>query len=188
MKPTWDWQKNYRVWEANRKVFLYPENWIEPELRPSSLPAFQLDRVAKTARAGRTSVLLTSANPATTLLAGRSLAEALGRELYRIDLKRIVSKYIGETEKHIDQVFAAAEPLRAVLLFDEADALFGKRSDTGDSHDQFANQEVSYLLKRMEAFDGLVILTTNSKRCTDEAFLRRFAFVLELTLDPPSKS
>ena len=179
MKPSWDWQKNYRVWEANRKVFLHPENWIEPELRPAPSPAIQLDGVAKTARTGRTSVLLTSANPATTLFVGRNLAATLGRELCRIDLTQIVSKYIGETEKNIDQVFAAAESSPAVLLFDEADALFGKRSETRDSHDRLANQEVSCLLKRIEAFDGLVILATNSKRGIDDALLRRFAFLID---------
>ena len=97
-------------------------------------------------------------------------------------MTHVVSKYIGETEKSLDRVFAAAEPSRVVLLFDEADALFGKRSEVESSHDRFANLEVSYLLKRIEAFDGLVIVATNANRDSVSGFLRRFAFVL----DPPA--
>ena len=89
------------------------------------------------------------------------LADELGLDLYRIDLAAIVSKYIGETEKNLRRVFDAAEASGAVLLFDEADALFGKRSEVKDSHDRYANIEVSYLLQRMEAYRGLAILTTN---------------------------
>ena len=180
MKPSWEWRKNYRVWDANRKVFLYPENWIEPELRPPSRTQVQLDEVTKTARARRTSVLLTSAKPAATLAAGRAMAADLDRELYRIDLTQVVSKYIGETEKNIDRVFAAAEQSQAVLLFDEADALFGKRTGTKDSHDRFANVEVSYLLKRIEAYDGVVMLATNANRDTAATLLSRFAFAVDL--------
>lgn len=180
MKSSWAWQKNYRVWEPNRKVFVYPENWIEPELRPPSRAQFQLEEIARTARTQRTSMLLTSAKPASTLPIGHALAVALGRDLYRTDLTQVVSKYIGETEKNLDLVFAAAEPSRAVLLFDEADALFGKRSETTDSHDRLANAEVSYLLKRIEGFDGLAIVATNANRETVAALLGRFAFAVEL--------
>jgi SpoVK/Ycf46/Vps4 family AAA+-type ATPase len=180
MLPVWEWRKNYRVWEANRQVFLYPENWIEPEFRPSSRTQIELDKVAKVARAKRSSVLLTSAKPAATLLAARTLAAGLSRELYRIDLTQVVSKYIGETEKNIDRVFAAAESSQAVLLFDEADALFGKRSGVKDSHDRFANAEVSYLLKRIEEYDGLVMLASNANRSTAATLLSRFAFVVDL--------
>jgi SpoVK/Ycf46/Vps4 family AAA+-type ATPase len=90
-----------------------------------------------------------------------------------------VSKYIGETEKNLAAVFAEAEQSGAVLLFDEADALFGKRSDVRDSHDRYANVEVSYLLQRIEAFGGLAILTTNARQNIDDAFVRRLRFVLE---------
>jgi SpoVK/Ycf46/Vps4 family AAA+-type ATPase len=90
-----------------------------------------------------------------------------------------VSKYIGETEKNLRRVFDAAQGGSAVLLFDEADALFGKRTEVKDSHDRFANIEVSYLLQRMEAYDGLAILTTNMREALDEAFLRRLRFVVE---------
>ena len=94
-------------------------------------------------------------------------------------LSRVVSKYIGETEKQLDAVFNDAERAGAVLLFDEADALFGKRSEIKDSHDRYANIEVAYLLQRMEAFSGLAILTTNLRRNLDDAFLRRLRFVVE---------
>ena len=91
----------------------------------------------------------------------------------------MVSKYIGETEKNLRRVFDAAEEGGAVLLFDEADALFGKRSEVKDSHDRYANIEVSYLLQRMEAYRGLAILTTNMKSALDTAFLRRIRFVVQ---------
>lgn len=110
-----------------------------------------------------------------------ALAIALERDVQvlRIDLSRVVSKYIGETEKNLAAVFAEAERSGAVLLFDEADALFGKRSDVRDSHDRYANVEVSYLLQRIEAFGGLAILTTNARQNIDEAFLRRLRYVVE---------
>ena len=100
-------------------------------------------------------------------------------DLFRIDLSAVVSKYIGETEKNLRRVFDAAEEGGAVLLFDEADALFGKRSEVKDSHDRYANVEISYLLQRMEAYRGLAILTTNMKEALDPAFLRRLRFVVQ---------
>ena len=111
-------------------------------------------------------------------LAAEILAHELSLDLYRIDLSRVVSKYIGETEKNLRRVFDAAEEGGAVLLFDEADALFGKRSEVRDSHDRYANIEVSYLLQRMEAYRGLAILTTNMRGSLDTAFLRRLRFVV----------
>ena len=112
-------------------------------------------------------------------MAAEVLANALRLDLYRIDLSQVVSKYIGETEKNLRRVFDAAEEGAAVLLFDEADALFGKRSEVKDSHDRYANIEVSYLLQRMEAYRGLAILTTNRKSALDTAFLRRIRFAVE---------
>ena len=111
-------------------------------------------------------------------LAAEVLAEELGLDLYRIDLSSVVSKYIGETEKNLRRVFDAAEDSGAVLLFDEADALFGKRGEVKDSHDRYANIEVSYLLQRMEAYRGLAILTTNLKSALDAAFHRRLRFIV----------
>jgi SpoVK/Ycf46/Vps4 family AAA+-type ATPase len=111
-------------------------------------------------------------------MAAEVLARDLRLDLYRIDLSQVVSKYIGETEKNLRRLFDAAEQGGAVLLFDEADALFGKRTEVKDSHDRFANIEVSYLLQRMEAYRGLAILTTNFKSALDPAFLRRLRFVV----------
>ena len=111
-------------------------------------------------------------------MAAEVLAAELDLDLYRIDLSSVVSKYIGETEKNLRQVFDAADVGGAILLFDEADALFGKRTEVKDSHDRYANIEVSYLLQRMEAYRGLAILTTNLKDGVDPAFLRRLRFVV----------
>ncbi|MFI9173362.1 ATP-binding protein [Streptomyces lincolnensis] len=112
-------------------------------------------------------------------LAAEVMAKELGLDLFVIDLSQVVSKYIGETEKNLRRVFDAAERGGALLLFDEADALFGKRSEVKDSHDRYANLEVSYLLMRMEAYRGLAILTTNMKKALDTAFLRRIRFVVD---------
>jgi SpoVK/Ycf46/Vps4 family AAA+-type ATPase len=112
-------------------------------------------------------------------MAAEVLANSLRLDLYRIDLSQVVSKYIGETEKNLRRVFDAAEDSGAILLFDEADALFGKRSEVKDSHDRYANIEISYLLQRMEAYRGLAVLTTNMKDAIDSAFLRRIRFVVQ---------
>lgn len=112
-------------------------------------------------------------------LAAEVLAGALALDLYRVDLSQVVSKYIGETEKNLRRIFDAAEAGGVVLLFDEADALFGKRSEVKDSHDRYANIEVSYLLQRMENYRGLAILTTNQKSALDPAFLRRLRFIVQ---------
>jgi SpoVK/Ycf46/Vps4 family AAA+-type ATPase len=125
------------------------------------------------------SVLFTGSSGTGKTMAAEVLANDLQLDLYRIDLSQVVSKYIGETEKNLKRVFDAAEEGGAVLLFDEADALFGKRSEVKDSHDRYANIEVSYLLQRMEAYRGLAILTTNMKQALDTAFLRRIRFVVQ---------
>lgn len=111
-------------------------------------------------------------------LAAEAIAHRVGIDLYRIDLSSIVSKYIGETEKNLRRVFDAAEAGGAILLFDEADALFGRRSEVRDSHDRYANLEVSYLLQRIETYRGLAILTTNFKDALDAAFVRRLRFIV----------
>jgi SpoVK/Ycf46/Vps4 family AAA+-type ATPase len=120
-------------------------------------------------------------------MAGEVLANELDLDLYRIDLSSVVSKYIGETEKNLRRVFDAAEEGGAILLFDEADALFGKRSEVKDSHDRYANIEVSYLLQRMESYRGLAILTTNQKNALDPAFLRRLRFVVQFPFPDPEQ-
>jgi hypothetical protein len=112
-------------------------------------------------------------------MAAEAIAADLDLDLYQIDLAGVVSKYIGETEKNLRRIFDAAEDSGAVLLFDEADALFGKRSDVRDSHDRYANVEVSYLLQRMDSYRGLAILTTNMKHAIDAAFVRRLRFIVQ---------
>ena len=111
-------------------------------------------------------------------MAAEVLAREFNLDLYRIDLSAVTSKYIGETEKNLSQIFDAAETGGVVLLFDEADALFGKRTQVKDSHDRHANIEVSYLLQRMEAYQGLAILTTNLRDSLDQAFVRRLRFII----------
>lgn len=118
---------------------------------------------------------------------GKSLTATLlgkqtDRDVYRIDLSKVVSKYIGETEKNLSNIFDRAEHKDWILFFDEADALFGKRTNVKDSHDRYANQEVSYLLQRVEAFNGLVILATNLKSNLDDAFIRRFQSIVHFPL------
>ncbi len=124
--------------------------------------------------------VLFSGSPGTgKTMAAEVIANELQLDLYRIDLSQIVSKYIGETEKNLDRIFTAAESSNAILLFDEADALFGKRSEVKDAHDRYANLEVAYLLQKMEAYDGITILTTNLRQNLDEAFNRRIRFMIE---------
>ena len=120
-------------------------------------------------------------------LAAEVVARELGYDLFRIDLSAIVSKYIGETEKNLDRVFASAENANAVLFFDEADALFGKRSEVKDAHDRYANIEISYLLQKMEQFDGLAILATNLKQNLDDAFVRRLTFSVNFSFPEESE-
>jgi SpoVK/Ycf46/Vps4 family AAA+-type ATPase len=131
--------------------------------------------------------LFTGPNRTGKTLAARVLAHELQLPLYRIDLSIVVSKYIGETEKNLGRVFDAAEDAGATLFFDEADALFGKRSAVKDSHDRYANAEVSYILRRIEEFDGLTILATNRKEKLDSAFLRKFQFIIPIPLSNTSR-
>ena len=120
-------------------------------------------------------------------MAAEVIANDLRLNLYRIDLSAVVSKYIGETEKNLRRLFDAAEQGGAILFFDEADALFGKRSEVKDSHDRYANIEINYLLQRMEAFSGLAILATNMKTALDPAFLRRLRFVVNFQFPGPKE-
>ncbi|MBE9182076.1 ATP-binding protein [Oculatella sp. LEGE 06141] len=133
------------------------------------------------------SALFAGASGTGKTLAAEVLAHELRLDLYRVDLSSVVSKYIGETEKNLRRVFDAAEDGGVILLFDEADALFGKRSEVKDSRDRYANIEVSYLLQRMECYPGLAILTTNLKSAIDTAFLRRIRFVVQFPFPDASQ-
>ena len=133
--------------------------------------------------------LLISPDSAAGRTAASVLADELGVGLYRIDLSAVVGKFVGETEKNLSAVFADAEAAGAILFFDEADALFGKRSEVKDAHDRFANIEVNYLLQRLEDFNGLVILASNSRDNVDPAIVRRVDCVVELPMPgKPPKS
>ena len=119
-------------------------------------------------------------------LAANVIAEELSIDLFQVDLSAIVDKYIGETEKNLERVFQSAEALNVVLFFDEADALFGSRSEVRDSRDRYANQEVAYLLQRMEQFDGITILATNLRGNLDQAFSRRMSFIVHFPDPDPA--
>jgi SpoVK/Ycf46/Vps4 family AAA+-type ATPase len=125
-----------------------------------------------------TSALFAGASGTGKTLSAEIIANHVKLDLYKIDLAGIVSKYIGETEKNLDRIFAAAEASNAILFFDEADALFGKRSEVRDSHDRYANIEISYLLQKMETYEGTTILATNLRQHMDDAFVRRLAFTV----------
>lgn len=133
----------------------------------------------RTSRGLGIAALFAGASGTGKTMAAEVLARELRLDLFRIDLSAVVSKYIGETEKNLRRVFDAAEAGGAILLFDEADALFGKRSEVKDSHDRYANIEVGYLLQRMESYRGLAVLTTNHKQALDPAFMRRLRFVVQ---------
>lgn len=128
--------------------------------------------------------LFTGADAAGKAQAAEVLASDLGASIYRVDLAAVASKYVGETEKNLRRLFEAAEASGAVLFFDEADALFGKRSDVKDSHDRYANLEVGYLLQQLETFRRLAIVATNRREALDEAFTRRMRFVVDFP--PPA--
>jgi SpoVK/Ycf46/Vps4 family AAA+-type ATPase len=117
-------------------------------------------------------------------LTAAMLGKEIKKDVYRIELSQVMSKYIGETEKNLGKIFDKAEKKEWILFFDEADALFGKRSEVKDSHDRYANQEVNYLLQRIEKYTGTVILSTNIKNNIDDAFVRRFNSIINFP--PPS--
>jgi hypothetical protein len=141
----------------------------------------------KSRRGLGTSALFSGGSGTGKTMSSEVLAKTLKLDLYRIDLSAVISKYIGETEKNLRRVFDAAETGGVILLFDEADALFGKRTEVKDSHDRHANVEVSYLLQRMESYRGLSILTTNLKSSLDTAFMRRLRFVVQFPFPDASQ-
>jgi SpoVK/Ycf46/Vps4 family AAA+-type ATPase len=133
---------------------------------------------ARLSRGKGTNALFTGPPGTGKTMAAEIVARELGLDLYRVDLAGVVSKYIGETEKNLDRIFTAAQHSDAIIFFDEADALFGKRSEVHDSHDRYANIEISYLLQKMEQYEGITILATNLRGNLDEAFARRLAFTV----------
>lgn len=155
-----------------------PSNTVNrlDELSHQVLKASKADpaRGRKGARA-----LFTGSSGTGKTLAAKILAAELGMDIYRVDLAAITSKYIGETEKNLQQLLSRAEELDAVLLFDEADALFGKRTGIEDAHDRYANIETDSLLARLESYTGVVILTTNNQDNIDNAFVRRMDLVID---------
>jgi AAA+ superfamily predicted ATPase len=134
---------------------------------------------AKTAQSQGLKVLFSGDSGTGKTMAAQALGNELGLELFRVDLATVISKYVGETEKNLDRIFDAAQGSNAILFFDEADALFGRRSEVSDSHDRYANIEVAYLLQRMEGYDGAIILATNLRQNVDDAFVRRLDFSIE---------
>lgn len=135
---------------------------------------------AKLPRGRGVSALFAGPSGTGKTMAAEIVAADLGLALYRVDLARVVSKYVGETEKNLRAIFQEAEEARCAVLFDEADALFGKRTDVKDSHDRYANLEVSYLLQQVEQVEhAVILLASNRRQAIDEAFLRRFRFVID---------
>ncbi|HEX8315766.1 MAG TPA: ATP-binding protein [Flavisolibacter sp.] len=143
--------------------------------KPSLARAKGIDSRSRT---GGYRVLFYGDNNMEKSLVVEQLSREHGKEVYRVDLSKIVSKYIGETEKNLQAVFDKADGRDVILLFDEADALFGKRTNIRDSHDKYANLEINYLLQKLEEYSGLVILSTNQKANIDAPFMRRFQTVL----------
>jgi SpoVK/Ycf46/Vps4 family AAA+-type ATPase len=138
-------------------------SWLSPNQKAILNDISQRAGDASGRRRNPTLALFTGAGASDQTDAAEVLANDLQKDLYRVDLSMVVSKYIGETEKNLDRLFRAAESAGAILFFDEADALFAKRSEVKDSHDRYANIEISYLLQRLETYDGLAILATNSE-------------------------
>ncbi|MEH2161794.1 MAG: ATP-binding protein [Nostoc sp.] len=174
IEPSGDWE-DLVLPEAQKQVL----RDIVAHVRQRSTVYNNWGFAAKSARGLGISALFAGASGTGKTLGAEVLAQKLRLDLYRIDLSSVVSKYIGETEKNLRRVFDAAEQGGVILLFDEADALFGKRSEVKDARDRYANIEVSYLLQRMESYPGLAVLTTNLKSAIDTAFLRRIRFVVQ---------
>jgi hypothetical protein len=182
---------------------LVPPRFNRDELMLSPQPAAKIDVIIQAMRAlarvhydwglarawneAGLAVLFSGAPGTGKTMAAEVIADAVDLPLYRIDLSQVVSKYIGETEKNLARLFDAADAADVILFFDEADALFGKRSEVKDSHDRYANLEISYLLERMERFKGLAILASNRKKDLDEAFLRRLRFIVDFPLPGPAE-
>lgn len=159
-------------------------NKIALRLENLALPAASVAQLQKVATERAGTVILTVAPGANRAQAAEALARTMGRSLVSVDLSQVVSRYIGETEKNLDRVLAEAEASNAMLFFDEADALFGKRTGVKDSHDRYANVEIGYLLQKIEAYNGIVVLASGGRQHIDPAFLRRLRHVVDVAWPP----
>ncbi|MDR7334927.1 ATP-binding protein [Roseateles asaccharophilus] len=157
---------------------------IALQLEDVALPASSIAQLRKIATESAGTVILTAPPGAQRTQAAESLARTMGCALVRVDLAQVVSRFIGETEKNLDLVFAEAAASSAALFFDEADALFGKRSGVKDSHDRYANVDVAYLLQKIGAHSGVVVLASSGRKNIDPAFLRRLRYVVDLPWPP----
>ncbi len=166
---------NFKTIENASQVIRLPQHVQELEAWIK-----QFEKTAKVAESDQKShiALLYGAKKANPLATAILLAQKAGKEVHRVDLSVLVSKYPGETEKNIQHLFERAETEGCILFFDEADAIFGKRTNVRDAHDRYANIEVSYLKQKIEAYEGLIILYTNRKSNVDHAFLRRIQSVI----------
>jgi SpoVK/Ycf46/Vps4 family AAA+-type ATPase len=139
----------------------------------------KVERLQKRSRKVGLNILFSGRSEADKKVAVEVIANEIRLDVFRIDLSMIVTKYIGETEKNLNKIFREAENCDAILFFDEADALFGKRSEIRDAHDRYANIEINYLLEKIEEIRGINIISTNSRQNVDEAFLRRMNFIVD---------
>lgn len=180
-----------------------PSNNVKASFEDVSLPALELTKlesfyeyIQQTKRlnnnwqgihANGVAALFSGSSGTGKTMAAQVLANRLGMDIFKIDLSQTINKYIGETEKNLGMMFKQAGSSGAILFFDEADALFGKRTEVSDSHDRYANIEVNYLLQRIELFKGVVILATNSMENIDNAFTRRLYTVIDFPLPKPPR-
>jgi hypothetical protein len=176
VEPTAGWLDLVLPWSTARQLH---EIAARTRLRETVFGTWQMQSGA---RGHGVTALFAGESGTGKTLAAEVVAHDLGLDLYVIDLAAVVDKYIGETEKNLDRIFTAADHVNGVLLFDEADAIFGKRSEVRDAHDRYANVEIAYLLQRIERFDGLAILTTNFRANVDDAFTRRLDAVVDFPL------
>lgn len=174
IRPTYSWED---IVLPTDQMNMLREIYLQVRHRQTVLERWGFEK--RLAMGKGVNVLFAGQSGTGKTMAAEIIAADLGLELYKIDLSTMVSKYIGETEKNLDGVFRAAREANAILFFDEADALFGKRSEVKDAHDRYANIEVGYLLQKMEEYDGVVILATNLRKNLDEAFVRRLHVAID---------
>ena len=180
IEPRYDWED---IILPNDQLSLLHEIVDTVRGRPLVLEEWGVGR--KLASSSGVTVLFSGPPGTGKTMGAEVLAIELGLDLYKIDLSTVVSKYIGETEKNLEKIFNEAQSSNAILFFDEADAIFGKRSEVKDAHDRYANVEISYLLQRMEIYDGVAILATNLRANLDEAFTRRLQFAVDFPFPEP---